>query len=219
MFLGHYAVGFAAKKFAPHTSLGLLMAAPLFLDLIWPIFLLLGWEQVLIEPGNTTFAPLNFVFYPYSHSLAAASVWATLFALIYYLITHYRPGAIVLWIGVVSHWFLDAVVHRPDLPLSPGGQTLVGLSLWNSLPATILVESILFIIGVWIYARVTDAVDEIGKYGFWSFVTLLVLLYVADVIGPIPSSVKVLAFFALAVWVVVPVAWWFDLHRIAHAEN
>lgn len=213
MFIGHYAVGFAAKRFAPQASLGALMAAPLLLDMLWPVFLLLGWEQVRIDPGNTTFTPLDFVSYPYSHSLAATLGWATLFALLYYLIAHYRAGAIAIWIGVVSHWFFDLVVHRPDLPLYPGGQTRVGLSLWNSVPATIVVESALFIIGVWLYARATRPKDGIGKYGFWSFVALLMLLYVANLFSPPPGSITTLAIVAIIFWLVVPLAWWIDRHR------
>ena len=142
MFIGHYAVGFAAKRFAPQTSLGVLIASALSLDLLWPLFVLAGWEQVRIEPGNTAFTPLNFASYPISHSLVAALGWATLFAAVYYLLTRYRAGALVVWIGVVSHWVLDFITHRPDLPLYPGG-SLVGLGLWNSPVATVAVEGLM----------------------------------------------------------------------------
>ncbi len=96
MFLGHYAVGFAAKRFAPRSSLGALLAAPLLLDLLWPIFLLLGWEQVRIVPGITAFTPLDFVSYPYTHSLAMAAIWATLYAVIYYLVARSRAAAALI---------------------------------------------------------------------------------------------------------------------------
>ncbi len=218
MFIGHYAVGLAAKKFAPQTSLGALIAAPLLLDLLWPLFLLLGWEQVRIAPGHTAFTPLDFVSYPYSHSLVMAAAWATLFALLYYLLSRYWAGTVAIWIGVLSHWFMDAIVHRPDLPLSPGSQTLVGFDLWNSVPATILIESIIFIIGVWLYARATRAMDGIGRYGFWAFVALLIVLYVGNASGPVPGSPKALAFFALTVWLFVPLTWWIDRHRAAHGS-
>jgi hypothetical protein len=219
MFIGHYAVGFAAKRFAPKSSLGALIAAPLLLDMLWPVFLLLGWEQVRIDPGATAFTPLDFVSYPYSHSLVTTLGWATLFALLYYLATRYRAGTIAIWFGVVSHWVFDAIVHRPDLPLYPGGRTLVGFSLWNSVPATILIESVLFIIGVWLYARATRPVDGIGKYGFWSFVALIVLLYVGNLFSPPPGSVTTLAYVALSFWLVIPIAWWFDRHRKARVGS
>src|SRR5689334_17061714 len=81
MFIGHIAVGFASKRVAPRASLGWLMAAPMALDLLWPFFLLAGWEQVRIDPGNTKFTPLDFVSYPFSHSLAMSAVWSVLFGL------------------------------------------------------------------------------------------------------------------------------------------
>ena len=155
MFIGHFAVGFASKRLAPQTSLGTLIAAAVMLDLLWPVFVLLGWEQVRIEPGNTAFTPLNFISYPISHSLLAAIGWATLFALLYYAVKRYRAGAVLIWIGVVSHWLLDFVVHRPDLPLYPGGPRL-GLGLWNSILATVIVEGLMYAAGVWIYLRVTE---------------------------------------------------------------
>jgi membrane-bound metal-dependent hydrolase YbcI (DUF457 family) len=128
MFIGHFAVGFAAKKFAPRTSMAFLLAAPLFLDMLWPIFVLAGWEQVRIDPGNTRYTPLDFVHSPWSHSLLMSIVWATLFALLYHRIAADRTGTIAIWIGVVSHWVLDWITHRPDMPLYPGGRRL-GLGL------------------------------------------------------------------------------------------
>jgi hypothetical protein len=214
MFIGHYAVGFAAKRFAPKASLGWLMAAPAFVDLIWPLFLLAGWEHVRIDPGNTKFTPLDFYDYPWTHSLLMGAVWATLLAGLYLIITRYKPGAVAIWIGVVSHWVLDLIVHRPDLPLYPGGPKF-GLGLWNSVAGTVAVESIMFAAGVYLYAKATRAKDKIGRYGFWSFVAFLVLIYVADINSPPPPNERVLAIVALAGWIVVPWTCWFDRHREA----
>ena len=172
MFIGHLAVGFAAKRAAPKTTLGLLMAAPLLLDLIWPVFLLAGIERVEIAPGNTAFTPLAFVRYPITHSFVAAIGWALAAGGVYWAATRYRTGAIVVGLAVVSHWALDAVVHRADLPLYPGSSTLAGLGLWNSIAGTIVIEALLFLVGVCIYAAATRARDRIGTYGFWSFVAL-----------------------------------------------
>src|SRR5690349_9013743 len=152
MFIGHIAVGFASKRVAPRASLGVLMAAPMALDLLWPFFLLAGWEQVRIDPGNTKFTPLDFVSYPFSHSLAMSAVWGAMFGLIYWIATRYAAGAVVIGFGVVSHWVLDLITHRPDLPLYPGGAARLGLGLWNSVPATLAVESVMFAAGVWTYA-------------------------------------------------------------------
>jgi len=165
MFLGHYAVGFAAKKIAPQASLGALIAAPILLDLLWPIFLLLGWEHVTIEPSGNPFLRLVFDFYPISHGLIAVVGWATLFASLYFGFTRYVLGAIAIWLGVVSHWFLDLIVHRPDLPLYSGSR-MFGLGLWNHRGATIGIELALLALGIFLYFRQTSAKDWIGNYVF-----------------------------------------------------
>lgn len=215
MFIGHFAVGFASKRFAPQTSLGTLIAAAVLLDLLWPVFVLLGWEQVRIEPGNTAFTPLNFISYPFSHSLVAAIGWATLFALLYFAFTRYRAGAVLIWLGVVSHWVLDFVSHRPDMPLYPGGPRL-GLGLWNSVLATVVVEGLMYAIGVWIYLRVTRAKDRIGRWALVTFVVVVAALYIANILSPPPPSVKTMAIAAIPfTWLLILWAWWGDKHREA----
>src|SRR5207244_6370088 len=126
MFIGHYAVGLASKKLAPRASMGALIAAPILLDLLWPIFLLLGWEHVSVVPSNNPFLRLQFDSYPISHGLVAVVGWATLFASVYFGFTRYASGSIVSWIAVVSRWLLDFIVHRPDLPVYAGSR-LFGL--------------------------------------------------------------------------------------------
>jgi hypothetical protein len=116
MFIGHFAVGLASKRVAPKASLGVLIAAPLLLDLLWPFFLLAGWEKVRIDAGNTAFTPLDFISYPYSHSLAMAIVWAALFGLCYWTVTRYPAGAITIGLGVVSHWVLMPFRIGPICP-------------------------------------------------------------------------------------------------------
>src|SRR3954447_26978834 len=121
MFLGHFAVALAAKRAAPRTSLGTLVLAAQLLDILWPVLLLAGVERVEIRPGDTAFTPLHFEHYPVSHSLATSIDWAGVFGTAYYAITRYRRGAVVIAALVVSHWALDWITHRPDLPLWPGG--------------------------------------------------------------------------------------------------
>ncbi len=215
MFIGHFAVGFAAKRYAPETSLGTLIAAAALLDLLWPVFLLLGWEQVRIDPGNTAFTPLDFVSYPLSHSLVGAICWATIFALLYYFFIHYQRGAVMIWIGVVSHWVLDFMVHRPDLPLYPEGARL-GLGLWNSILATVIVEGLMYVAGIWIYLRVTRAKDGIGRWGSWSFIIVVAALYVVNIFSPPLPNERLLAMVAIPyIWLLILWAWWADRHREA----
>jgi hypothetical protein len=214
MFIGHFAVGFAAKKFAPRASLAPLLAAPLFLDILWPIFLLLGWEHVRIDPGNTRYTPLDLYDYPWSHSLLMSIVWASGFALLYHLITHYRAGAVVIWIGVVSHWILDWISHRPDMPIYPGGGPKVGLGLWNSIAGTMLTEFVMLAVGVWLYVRATSPRDRIGRYAFLAYVGFLVLIDIGDRFSGPPPSISDIAWVGVAASVIlIPWAWWFDRHR------
>jgi membrane-bound metal-dependent hydrolase YbcI (DUF457 family) len=215
MFIGHFAVGFAAKRYAPRTSLAVLLAAPLLSDLLWPPFLLLGWETVRIDPGRTKVSPLNFTSFPWSHSLLMCAVWAALFAAIYYWITRYWPGTLAIALGVLSHWLLDWITHGKDMPLYPGGAKF-GLGLWNSVAGTLGVELAMFATGVWLYVLTTKARDRIGRYGFVAYVVLLVASYLRDTFSSqLPHSVKAeIAWPGLIAGVVMLIwAWWFDRHR------
>src|ERR1041385_8309530 len=165
MFIGHYAVGLAAKQFAPRSSLGALIAAPILLDLLWPIFLLLGWEQVSIVPNGNPFLRLQFDYYPISHGLIAVVGWATLYASIYFGVTRYLAGTVVVWIGVVSHWLMDLIVHTADLQLQAQGR-FYGLGLWRHRWLTMGLEFSLFAISIWIYQRRTRPKNQIGLIGF-----------------------------------------------------
>jgi len=213
MFIGHFAVGFASKRIAPQSSLGVLMAAPVALDLLWPIFLTLGWETVRIDPGNTAFTPLDFVSYPYSHSLLMAALWGVIFGGFYWAVTRYSTGAVVIGLGVLSHWILDAVTHRADMPLVPGGGPRVGLGLWNSVPATLIVESLMFAAAVWLYESTTRARDRVGHYSFSMFVAIACASYLSNAFGPPPPSAEFLARFGFGLWLFPLWAGWFDAHR------
>jgi hypothetical protein len=212
MFIGHFGVALAAKRFAPKTSLALLVLAAQFLDLIWPIFLLLGLEHVRVVPGITKVQPFDFYEYPLSHSLTMALRWALGLGLVYFLVRRYVRGAWVLGALVVSHWVLDFIVHRPDLPLWPGGPK-VGLGLWNSWPASISAEVLLFGAGLWLYFNATRARDHVGSWAIWSLVALLFLGWLAALLGHPPSDAHQLALDALVIWITVPWAAWADAHR------
>jgi len=217
VFIGHLGLAFAAKKVAPRPSLGTLALAAQLVDGVWPVFLLLGWEKVEIVPGITAVTPLLFTSYPYTHSLAAGAVWALLLAGGYYLLR--RDGVGAGWIAalVVSHWILDFISHRPDMPLWPGGPK-VGLGLWNSVPATLAVEFALFAGGIWLYVSATRARDRVGTWALAAFVLLLAALYLAAVFGPPPPSVQVLAMSGILGWLFVVWAYWIDRHRKPVAE-
>ena len=214
MFIGHFAVGFAAKRVQPGLSLGWLMAATLLPDLLWAFFLLTGLERVRIAPGDTAVTPLEFQHYPYSHSLLASLAWAGLLAVLGAR-RHGRRAAVVLAAGVLSHFCLDWVSHRPDLPLYPGSEIRVGLGLWRSVPGTLVVESTLFGLSLWLYGQATRPRDRAGRWGLAVLVAFLVTLYAGSVLGPPPPSVNAVALADLALWPVVPWVAWIDRHRVA----
>jgi membrane-bound metal-dependent hydrolase YbcI (DUF457 family) len=215
VFLGHFAAGLAAKRLTPYTSLGTLLLSAQLLDLIWPTLLLLGTERVRIAPGNTAVTPLDFVSYPWSHSLLMAVVWALAFSGVYTLIRRYPRGAIVALGLVVSHWVLDLVTHRPDLPLMPFAGPVVGLGLWNSPPATVAVEALMFALGLYLYKINTEPVDKIGSGAFVAFAIALVAIYAASLFGPPPPDEQTIAYVGHAQWLLVAWGYWLDRHRVA----
>ncbi|MGA9407599.1 MAG: hypothetical protein WBW71_10745, partial [Bacteroidota bacterium] len=203
MFIGHFAVALGAKKAAPKVSLGTLIMAAQFVDLLWPIFLLIGVEHVRISPGDTAYTPLAFYDYPVSHSLLTGIGWAIIFGAVYYAVRRSARNALILAGCVISHWFLDLIVHRPDLPIVPGMKTYVGLGLWNSVPATVIVEGALFVVGIVLYLRSTAPIDRTGKYSFWSFIVFLVFVAIGNIVGGPPPNVTALAIVAMSVWLLV----------------
>lgn len=211
MFIGHFGAGFAAKSVDKKISLGTLFLASQFIDLLWPILLLLGLESVKIESGNTAVTPLNFISYPISHSMLGVIVWGVLFGIVYYLIKKNLRGSILLGVLVFSHWLLDLLTHRPDLQLFPWSDYKVGLGLWNSFAGTVIVESLIFILGVFIFYKVSKLQSKSKKILFWSLVILLTAIYVMNLVGPPPTSEEPIAFVGLSQWLLI--AWAYAIDR------
>ncbi|MCB9564274.1 MAG: hypothetical protein H6708_28140 [Kofleriaceae bacterium] len=212
MFIGHFAVGMAAKRVAPRASLPVLLAAPQVLDILFPILVAAGVEKVAIVPGLTAVSPLDLQDIGWSHSLVTSIAWSILFALGYLAITRQRREAVVLGACVASHWVLDWVTHLPDMPLYPGGPR-VGLGLWTSLPGCLAVELGMFAIGVWLYAGATRARDRVGSIGWWALVVTLLGMYLGAVFGPPPPDARALVIFAFGAWILLAWGWWVSRHR------
>lgn len=220
MFIGHFAVAFAAKRIAPTVSLGTLFVAAQLADLVWPVLLLLGIEKVEVRPGATAFTPLDFVHYPYSHSLLALSAWSIAFAAAYAFARRARIGvALTLAAVVLSHWVLDFVTHARDMPLAFGDSPRLGLGLWNSVGATIVIEGLLFICGLALYMKATQPIDKIGQRALSSLVAFLVVVYFAALFGPPAPSATAVAWTALSMWLIVAWGYWIDAHRRALSSN
>ena len=216
MFLGHFGVGFAGKKFSKSASLGTYFMAAQWIDLIWPILLLLGIEKVEIKPGISSVTPLDFVYYPFSHSLLAVFIWAILFGLVYYFIKKNLKTSIVLGLLLLSHWFLDLLVHIPDLPILPGVELRVGFGLWNSFAATLILEVLIFGFGAYLYFRSTKAKNKVGLYSLIGLIVFLSLIFAANLFGPPPDSVEVIGIVGNAQWLIILWAYWIDRNRISN---
>lgn len=218
MFVGHLAIGFAAKRIEPRVSLGTAVLASMVSDLLWAIFLIAGIEHVQFKPARGAgnyFAAANIAL---SHSLLMDMIWAALFALAYFWWRRDRRGAWVLFAAVLSHWALDVVAHRPDMPLAPGVHNVLGLGLWTSIPATLIVEGGMWLAAMIVYVRATRPTHRAVFFAFWPVVALLTLAWYNNIAGPPPpnpaaAGVSALIFFSLTV------AWAYWMNRLRPARQ
>jgi membrane-bound metal-dependent hydrolase YbcI (DUF457 family) len=214
VFLGHFALGLGAKRLAPRASLGILFLSAQFADLLWPVLVLLGVEVVRVELGVTTVTPLDFVSYPYSHSLLALIGWGLLLGWLYAWRKRYGLRELLVVAAlVVSHWLLDFLTHRADLPWTLHGVERAGLGLWHSRPGTLVVELSLFAVGIAVYLATTRARDATGRYALAGLLVFLTLVYLASVFGPPPPNAEAVAWTALSMWLLVAWGGWIDRHR------
>ena len=218
MFVGHYGVSFAAKKADDSIPLWVLFLAVQLLDVVWAPLVLLGIERVRIVPGFTGTNPLDLYYMPFTHSLVAAVAWSAAAAIAYRLWTGMSGragrgsrGAVLVGIAVFSHWALDFVVHRPDLPLYDD-TAKVGLGLWDRPLTAFGLEAALVLVGLRLYLA------RRPERGVGMVVFSLVMLGVQALVffGPPPASGSQVAATALASYVVFAlVVWWLADRRRA----
>jgi hypothetical protein len=223
MFVGHLALGLVAKRTEPKISLGAWMLAVLLADLLCFAFLIAGIEHFDVEPevARNRFVALNFVrniFFAYSHSLLTNAIWAALFAAAYFLWRRYARGAWLLFAGVLSHWPLDFVSHNPDMPLAPGTSAVYGLGLWNSIPATLIIEGGFWVLAITLYVRATRPKKRAGIYAFWPVIALFTLLWYGNIKrgidpNPVRAGLNGLIFCSLLV------AWAYWMNRLRPAQE
>jgi hypothetical protein len=214
VFVGHFAVGLASKSVAPKVSLGILILAATFSDVLWILFFPLGIEQVVIQPGIMAANSLNLVYIPFSHSLLMDAVWGGLFAAVYFPLRHDSRGAWILCAAVLSHWVLDWATHRPDMPLAPGIDLRFGLGLWNSRLATFIVEGAIWFVAIILYVRATQPTSRFGGvYAFWTMIVLLTALWLLSLGGAPPPSLRSLAIVNTFFFAIVE-AWAFWMNRV-----
>lgn len=223
MFLGHYGLALALKRAEPKVSLGALFLATQLVDLAWGGTILLGWERVRIIPGFTPATPLEFLSYPITHSFVAAFAWAVVAAAIWYSVpsrdtSRRARAAFVVAIAVASHWFLDLVVHLPDLPLAGDASPKVGLGAWRSLSLTWTLEFALLAAGTALYLRGGSRTHPIRRGWVIAFVCALALAYVGTTLGPPPPTVRAVGIGAMTtILVLALIGGWIDRAPVARS--
>jgi hypothetical protein len=223
MFLGHYGVAFALKRAEPKLSLGTLFLAVQLADLLWGIFLLLGWERVRIDPGFTAVTPLQFLEYPISHSLVGMTIWALIGAAVYYswptrdTSRHWQAAALV-GVAILSHFPLDFLMHAPDLPVWGQDSPKLGLGLWNNPTATLLLELVTLAAGVAVYVGFRSRRHPVRPGRLAGLLLVLVAIYLVSLFGPPPPSVTAIAVVDIAgLLLLAGFAAWAD-RRVTPAE-
>lgn len=144
MFIGHYGIGYVVKKKAQEVPLWLLFASVQLLDIVAFIFVLLGIEKASYNPSENPFFR-NQLNLPYSHSLVGAILISLVVFLIFWIIDKKR-WAWILGLCVLSHWFIDLIVHTHDLPILFGTYK-VGFGLWEYPYLTYAIEILFVLIG------------------------------------------------------------------------
>jgi len=213
MFIGHFGVAFAAKKALPKVSLAVLFIACQLMDLVWPVLVLLGIEKVSVASEPLAANALNFDYYPFTHSLVGAILLSMIFRWICFAFTRDRKTSWLLSAVVLSHWVLDWIVHRPDLPLSINNTHHMGLGLWNSVIGTVIIEGAIFFGGYFLYLKTVTPATPAKRWALWGLVAFLLLIFVMSTWGPQPAldtPGAAIAGPALAMWILIPWAWWVD---------
>jgi hypothetical protein len=213
MFVGHYGVSFAAKGVDRTIPLWVLFLAVQLLDILWAPLILLGIEKVRIAPGITASNPLDLYYMPYTHSLVAALFWSCVAGLAYQFVARpaRRQASAVVGFAVFSHWILDFVVHRPDLPLYDN-TAKVGLGLWNAPALAFGLEAALLFGGIWFCLRGRLA----RSLGTMVFGVLMLAIQAYVFFGPPPASDRAAAWTALVAYAVFATVIWWLLDRRAH---
>jgi hypothetical protein len=221
MFVGHYGVAFAARRMEERIPLWLFFLAVQFVDILWCIFVLLGIEKVRIVPGYTAGNPLDFYYFPYTHSLIGSLGWAGVAFVLYRLYQRYQGSprpALILGAAVLSHWFLDLVVHARDLDIINGNFKL-GLGLWNHPLLELLLELAILFGGLVWYLKGNPDFSRRRKSAVLVFAALMGGLQVVNTYGPPPTSVRLIAIAGLALYALLTLAAFFIEPRHTATRN
>ncbi len=216
MFVGHFSAGLLAKRAAPGLSLGTAVFAAILADIMGPLLVMAGVERIEFGSGRGAANYYHAIDVAFSHSLVTTLVWAVILAGLYLLTRRDRQGnrfsAALLIAAVVSHWVLDVVSHRPDMPLAPGVSTVLGLGLWGSVGATVVVEGGLWLAALFVYVRASRSVSSAGRWVFWSGAFILTLFWYNNIAG-LPPSRPADAPMASLIFFLLATAWAYWMNR------
>jgi hypothetical protein len=217
MFLGHYGVAYALKRWEPRLSLGTLFLSVGLVDTAWSIFIITGWERARIVPGLTPANPIEFLSYPLTHSLLAGLLWGAIAGAVTYTwptrdtSRHHWIKAAVVALAVLSHWFLDLIVHLPDLPLTSDSSPKFGLGLWKNLPLTITLEFVIFLGGLVLYLQMRSKANGEETWKALVVAAVLAIFYLAATFSPPPPSMRAVGIMGLiGTLLIAAMGWWSD---------
>ncbi|MFB5086601.1 permease [Psychrobacillus sp. PGGUH221] len=151
MFAGHFGISATVKSKTPETPLWSLIVSTQLLDIVFIPFILVGLEN--IESIGDGGYGNDMIYAFYTHSLVGSLILSILAALLAKRLWGRKSG-IIIGAVVFSHWILDFIVHRPDMPILPGNignLPLLGLGLWETVPGSVLLEALLLAIGCFFY--------------------------------------------------------------------
>lgn len=222
MFIGHYGIAFGLKKLDKVVSLGWLFVAVQMVDIFWTLLVFFGVEKVAIVPGLTAANPLDFIYYPFTHSVVAFIIWGLVAFIIVYL-GHFRSSltkakfGLLIGFAVISHLLLDLIVHRPDIPLASEDSIKFGFGLWNHVAVSYTLEALIFVGGALIYYKAVDYLTRKRKIALGAFVIVLLLINLINLIGPPPPDTTTIAVTGFISYIVFALfGFWLD--RVAKNE-
>lgn len=205
MFIGHWAPALAVAAKRPAPSVGVLFVAAQLVD--WAFFglLITGVERMRFSPGISAMNPMDLYHLPYTHSLLGSGVFAAAFAALVWAFSKDRAAALLAGVVVLSHWFLDLLVHVPDLTLA-GSPPKLGFGLWNHPMIEMPLELGITFGALWLYVRARKP----APLRVWTLAGVLLLLQAINWFGPVEAEVtlgtSLLAFFAFGLATLA--AWW-----------
>jgi membrane-bound metal-dependent hydrolase YbcI (DUF457 family) len=153
MIAGHFGFAALVKAREPRVPLWSLMLATVWLDVVFVPLFVAHLETLTPVPGLKGGYGQNIIYADYTHSLLGALILSLAFGLLFFARWGKRCALVLAFVSF-SHWLLDLIVHRRDLPLLPanaGNLPRLGFGLWQYPTASAVCELLLVLLGAWLY--------------------------------------------------------------------